>query len=183
MNAFLDPSKDLVLKRNNQIEIGLVPQSSVFFHIKDNFLLYDKGGIFIEIPRIIFDSSYFDQKISNSPALQAGEYELVYRLSENEMIDYAKKRAFYFGFDLSQLHGLCLGGVKKVFNTLNKEGINYFLPINSKKGIFLARINYYQEGFVLNIDKPSKDFMLNDGILLARYQSLKDPYVSNSLKF
>jgi hypothetical protein len=183
VKSFVNPGEDLVLQRNNDVEIGLVPQSTKFFSVKDNFLLNKEGGIFIDLPKIIFDSNYFEQKVSNSPALQAGEYNLICSLSEQGMIDYARERKFYFSFDLSQLHALCLGGINKVYNTLNKETVNYFLPLISKKGVLLARVNVYPEGFLLNIEKPDKDFIWYQGVFIARYQALKDPYSNLSLNF
>lgn len=175
---------DPFLKRNYQVEIGVVKQTSLFFRVKDNFTTVKQGGIFLDLPASIFNQSCFDQKISNSPALQAGEYELMSSFTEEILIKHANKLGIFMAFDLSQLHAICLGSKKDFWSTLNKEGVNYFLPLSSKYGTLLARINFYQkDGFLLQIDKPSKSFIWTSGILIARFQSLKDPYSPISLNF
>lgn len=168
--------RDIFLDRNDKIEIGIVAQTSKYFFVKENFVPKENGGIFVSpLPKIIFDPEYFDQKISNSPAVQAGEYNLLDSATEEKMIEYSKKRGYFISYDLSQLHSMCLGA-NFLWNTLNKESTNYFLPLSSKKGTLLARINFYQQdGFLVVIEKPSEEFVWHQGVLLARYQALKDP--------
>ena len=176
---------DHFLKRKDEVEIGIVKQTSLFFRVRDNFTTVKQGGIFFDpLHPSIFNEGCFDQKISNSPAVQAGEYELVSSFTEEILIKHANKLGVFMDFDLSQLHAICLGSKKNFWPTLNKEGVNYFLPLSSKSGTLLARINFYQkDGFLLQIEKPSKSFIWTSGILIARFQSLKDPYSPISINF
>lgn len=169
------------LIRVDNVEIGLVEQTEPFFLIYDNFKLIDQVGLFTSVPSIIFDPNYFDQKIKGSLAVQAGEYEFS-NLTENEMLECAYNGGFYTTFDLSQVYSICLGALNLSYNTLNKESLSYFFPILSKKGVLMGRINVYQEGLMFYIGKHKNsmtDVCWDRGILISRYQSLKDPTQKN----
>jgi len=168
------PVIDQPLKRVDHVEIGLVKQTEGTFLVKKKFRLVKEGGHFIELPDIIFDPNYFLQEIKNSPALQAGEY-VFSSLKEKEILAYAQKGGFDLTFDLSQIYSICLGYVNGTYQTLNQESVNYFLPLNSKKGVMLARINTYGDEFILNVEEPSSNFLWVHGIVLGRYQALQDP--------
>ncbi|MFA7285835.1 MAG: hypothetical protein WC011_03240 [Candidatus Paceibacterota bacterium] len=165
------------LIRVDDVEIGLVSQTEPSFLIYDNFKLIDQVGLFTSVPSIIFDPNYFDQEIKGSLAVQAGEYEFS-NLTENEMLECAYNGGFYTTFDLSQVYSICLGAVNHIYKTLNKEGISYFFPILSKKGVLMGRINLYPEGLMFYIGKHKNsmtDVCWKNGVLISRYQKLLDP--------
>lgn len=164
------------LRRVDRVEIGLRQRESVFL-IYEYYKLVDQVGLFTSVPSIIFDPNYFDQEIESSLAVQAGEYQFS-DLTEKEMLDYAYQGRFYTTFDLSQVYFICLGAVNGIYNTLNKEGISYFFPILSKKGVLMGRINIYPNGLMFYIGRHKNsmtDVRWENGIYMSRYQKLLDP--------
>lgn len=172
-----------ILKRVDGIqkEIGLVAQTEGIFDIRENFKLVKDGGIFLELPDILFNPHVFYPFVSGSTAVQAGEYDLKSRSTEVEMLDFAEKKGFYKSFDLSQLYAFCEGSRSGIYQTLNQESTNYFLALNSKIGTLMCVVAFYKEskkdkeGFILNIAKPHSDFLWYQGKLIARYMGLSDP--------
>ena len=138
--------KEMVLLRVDKKELGLVKQTEMFV-FKDKFLSKKDGGIFIDLPDILFDESYFEQIIVDSPAGQFGEYDSIGGKTEIQMNLFAQNEGFYFGFDLTQIHSLLVGGWNKVYDTLNIQSIPYLFPLESKKGMMMFRAMRYVDGF------------------------------------
>lgn len=164
----------IVLNRVEGLELGLVEQTKRFV-VRENFVLIKDGGLFIDIPEILFDQSFFEQIIVGSPAGQFGEYDSIGGKNETQMNEFAKKEGFYFEFDLTQVHSLLIGGWNGVYPyTLNKQSIPYFFPLKSKKGLIMFRVMVYKEGFLLAIEEPA-DTLWYRAKYFARYQKLHDP--------
>lgn len=167
-----DPIQYLI--RSDKKEIGLVELDNIFF-IKRNFTLVKDGGMFLELPKILFDEAYFDQAITDSNACQLGEYDSIGNVSDYQMNCFSVGNGFGVNLDLRQVYALCFGAKHGPYKmTLNQQSIPYLIPLKSKKGDMVFTIMCYKEGFLPFVDYPSGKKWYR-AKFIARYQKLHDP--------